>query len=85
MNPVAASLGFLIRAYQHTLGRVLAPSCRFQPTCSNYMLEAIRIHGVVSGVWLGLRRILRCHPWNPGGLDPVPPRSPDSNNPHPET
>ena len=74
MNPVAASLCFLIRVYQHTLKYFLGPCCRFEPSCSNYMLEAIRIHGVGYGVFLGLRRVLRCHPWNPGGYDPVPPK-----------
>ncbi|MGD9782868.1 MAG: membrane protein insertion efficiency factor YidD [Kiritimatiellia bacterium] len=74
MNPVASSLCFLIRVYQHTLKYLFGPCCRFEPSCSNYMLEAIRVHGVGYGVLLGLRRIGRCHPWNPGGYDPVPPK-----------
>lgn len=74
MNPVATSLCFLIRVYQKTLSPLFGTCCRFEPTCSNYMLEAIRIHGVGYGVFLGLRRVARCHPWNSGGLDPVPPR-----------
>ena len=73
MNPAAASLCLLIRAYQRLLSPVFGPCCRFEPSCSNYMLEAIRIHGVGYGVFLGLRRVARCHPWNPGGFDPVPP------------
>ena len=76
MNPVAASLCFLIRVYQKTLAPLFGPCCRFEPSCSNYMLEAIRVHGVGYGVFLGLRRIARCHPWNPGGFDPVPPKKP---------
>lgn len=73
MNPVAASLCFLIRIYQKAISPFLGQHCRFHPTCSNYMLEAIRLHGVGYGVLLGLRRVARCHPWNPGGHDPVPP------------
>ena len=86
MNPAAASLCFLIRAYQKTLSPFFGPACRFDPSCSNYMLEAIRTHGVGYGVFLGFRRILRCHPWNPGGHDPVPPRKnePFRNEQHDE-
>jgi uncharacterized protein len=75
MNPVAATLCFLIRVYQKTLKPVFGDCCRFEPSCSNYMLEAIRTHGVGYGVFLGLRRVSRCHPWNPGGHDPVPPKN----------
>jgi hypothetical protein len=62
----------LIRLYQHTLGRILPDACRFRPTCSNYAIEAVCKHGPLKGGWLGFRRVLRCHPWNPGGYDPVP-------------
>jgi hypothetical protein len=62
----------LVRLYQHTLGYVLGGHCRFYPTCSNYALDALRRHGAARGGWLTLGRILRCHPWHPGGLDPVP-------------
>lgn len=64
----------LIRGYQLFISPLLGPRCRFYPTCSHYALEAIDTHGALKGGWLALRRVLRCHPWNPGGLDPVPPR-----------
>lgn len=63
---------FLIRLYKKTLSRALPPSCRFYPSCSQYAYEAIEKYGVLKGGWLGLRRLLRCHPLNPGGFDPVP-------------
>ncbi len=62
----------LIRLYQLTLGRVLPPACRFQPSCSEYGYQAIARHGVLRGGWLTLRRLGRCHPFHPGGYDPVP-------------
>ena len=61
-----------IRAYQATISRVLPPTCRYAPTCSHYMVQAIERHGPVKGLWLGTRRILRCHPWGGAGYDPVP-------------
>lgn len=63
----------LLRLYQLTLSPLLGPVCRFAPSCSSYAVEAVRIHGVVRGGWLTGRRLARCHPWNPGGWDPVPP------------
>jgi putative membrane protein insertion efficiency factor len=65
-------LAALIRAYQLTLSPLLPASCRFHPSCSQYALEAVRKYGVVRGGWLGIRRLVRCHPFHPGGFDPVP-------------
>lgn len=62
----------LIRGYQKTLSRTLPASCRFTPSCSHYTYEAIEKYGFVKGGWLGAKRIARCHPFNPGGYDPVP-------------
>lgn len=62
----------LIRGYQVTLSRLVLTQCRFVPTCSHYTYEAVERYGAVRGTWLGVRRILRCHPLNPGGYDPVP-------------
>jgi putative membrane protein insertion efficiency factor len=62
----------LIRAYQYLISPLLGHHCRFEPSCSRYAAEAIRTHGALRGVWLGLRRLSRCHPWHPGGFDPVP-------------
>ena len=62
----------LIRFYQLTVSTVLPPSCRFLPTCSQFTAEAISKYGLSKGVWLGARRLGRCHPFHPGGYDPVP-------------
>jgi putative membrane protein insertion efficiency factor len=61
----------LIRMYQR-VSRYTPPVCRFTPTCSEYAAQALQQYGVFKGGWLALRRIGRCHPWNPGGFDPVP-------------
>jgi uncharacterized protein len=69
----------LIRGYQVTIAPLLVdrtynmPRCRFSPSCSQYAVDALTTQGLVRGSWLTLRRLLRCHPWNPGGYDPVPP------------
>ena len=65
-------LKILIRAYQLVLSPLLGPRCRFYPSCSQYAIEAIESHGAVRGSWLSAKRICRCHPFNPGGFDPVP-------------
>jgi len=66
-----------LSGYKRFVSPLLPPACRFAPTCSEYMREAIGIHGLPRGLWLGTRRLARCHPWNPGGYDPVPPRRGD--------
>lgn len=63
---------FLIKVWQRTFSRVLPPSCRFTPSCSQYGVEALQKYGALKGGWLTLKRIGRCHPFNPGGYDPVP-------------
>ena len=62
-----------LRCYQRWISPALGPRCRFAPSCSHYAAEALVAHGPARGSWLAVRRILRCHPWNPGGHDPVPP------------
>lgn len=69
---IRATLLVLIRFYQLTLSRLLGPSCRFEPSCSNYTATCIERFGAVRGSWLGIKRIGRCHPLNPGGYDPPP-------------
>lgn len=68
-----ALLILAVRGYQVTLGPLLGGNCRFEPSCSNYMIEALRVHGALKGTLLGLWRILRCHPFGAQGYDPVPP------------
>ena len=62
----------LIRAYQRFISPVMGGNCRFHPTCSEYTRQAVERYGAAKGLWLGAKRISRCHPFNPGGFDPVP-------------
>ena len=64
----------LLRAYKVLVSPWLGPCCRFHPSCSIYCMEAVSRHGIVKGLWLGALRLVRCHPFHPGGFDPVPPR-----------
>jgi putative membrane protein insertion efficiency factor len=66
----------LIKFYMKIISPVMAPRCRFYPSCSQYCYDAIEKHGPITGTFLGLKRVIRCHPFNPGGYDPVP----DFNN-----
>lgn len=68
----ALPLLFLIRAYRAVISPLKPPTCRFYPTCSEYAYEAVSKYGLCKGAWLAVKRILRCHPLNPGGFDPVP-------------
>jgi putative membrane protein insertion efficiency factor len=65
-------LVWLLRGYQLLVSPMFGPSCRFYPSCSNYAIEALKLHGAARGSWLAVRRVCRCHPWTAGGLDPVP-------------
>jgi len=70
---MSAVLRALLRGYRYALSPMLAPSCRFHPSCSAYAEEALARHGAWRGGWLAARRLCRCGPWHPGGFDPVPP------------
>jgi putative membrane protein insertion efficiency factor len=72
-----ALLIFLVRAYQWGISPLLGQNCRFYPSCSHYALEAIHEHGALKGAMLAAVRLAKCHPWHPGGMDPVPKKSTD--------
>lgn len=74
VSPLVWPLLGLLKIYQRVISPVLPPSCRFYPSCSAYAVEALQVHGLVRGIVLTVWRLLRCAPWHPGGIDPVPPR-----------
>lgn len=85
-SPLATVARGAIQFYRYTFSPMIGPTCRFYPSCSAYALEAIDTHGALKGSWLAARRIGRCHPWHPGGYDPVPAatgraRDPDVESP----
>ncbi|KAA2215144.1 membrane protein insertion efficiency factor YidD [Teichococcus oryzae] len=83
-GPIAWLLMGGVRTYQLTLRGVIGSHCRFHPHCSAYAIEALRSHGAARGTWLATRRILRCHPWHPGGYDPVPEAGPEAPSAAPQ-
>jgi putative membrane protein insertion efficiency factor len=72
-GPVVRVLLHVLGFYRRWISPALPPSCRFYPSCSAYAIEALTIHGLLRGSWWTVRRLLRCGPWHPGGVDPVPP------------
>jgi len=73
VSPVAKGLVWLLSLYSRFVSPLFGRHCRYEPTCSAYMADAVRSHGAMRGLVMGVRRIGRCHPWADGGLDPVPP------------
>ncbi|MCX6398740.1 MAG: membrane protein insertion efficiency factor YidD [Propionibacteriales bacterium] len=74
----------LVRGYQLLISPLLGPTCRYYPSCSAYAVQALQVHGAIKGTWLAVRRLLRCHPWSPGGVDHVPERKTRHQHDHPE-
>lgn len=72
-SPLAQVLLALVWTYRKIVSPLLPPRCRFYPSCSAYAAEALRVHGAVRGLWLAVRRVAKCHPFHPGGVDFVPP------------
>jgi putative membrane protein insertion efficiency factor len=77
--PLQRVLRLLLRGYQLGISPWLGPRCRFYPSCSDYALEAIDCHGAAKGTLLAVKRLLKCHPWHAGGVDPVPPKKGQSS------
>lgn len=77
-NSISRFIIFIIRGYQCLFSYLFGPCCRFHPTCSAYAIEAIQSQGYLRGCYLTARRILRCHPWHKGGMDPVPEKNHDA-------
>ena len=75
---------FIVRIYQSLISPLFPPSCRYYPTCSSYMIDALKKHGPILGLIMGISRILRCNPFIRGGVDPVPDNFTVFRNPHPE-
>ncbi len=73
MSLSARLIRLLVYGYRYLISPLMPPRCRFAPTCSEYALDAIAMHGAGRGLWLALRRVVRCHPWGGDGFDPVPP------------
>ncbi|MDH4140081.1 MAG: membrane protein insertion efficiency factor YidD [Coriobacteriia bacterium] len=72
MRVLRSGVVLAIRAYQRFVSPLLPASCRFTPTCSSYAITSVERYGIIKGGWLATKRVARCHPWNPGGYDPVP-------------
>lgn len=73
---IRGALVLLVRLYQRLVSPLLPPACRFYPSCSAYAVTALQRHGALRGTWLTVRRVCRCHPFHPGGIDPVPELTP---------
>lgn len=81
-NGCVRVLLLLVKAYQLLLSPWLGSNCRYTPSCSQYMVQALTTHGAIRGLWLGSKRIVRCNPWFDGGHDPVPPNTTNPSNKH---
>ena len=71
---IKAILSLLVKGYQWTISPLIGRSCKYYPSCSNYALEALKVHGALKGSWLTFKRLLRCNPFSHGGVDEVPPK-----------